>query len=94
MDVSLFSNINLLGRISGCERFSIDIDNRFLSAIDKISQLHILSTFFSPKVDPEDVFLISILLEDWLETLLKTINGGLTCAKDGESRELKEIFCF
>merc|ERR1719420_2829109 len=36
-----------IGRISGCERFSIDIDNRFLS-----------------KVDPEDVFLISILLED------------------------------
>ena len=41
-----------------------------------------------PEVDPEDVFLISILLEDGLEALLETINRGLACAENGEARKL------
>ena len=43
-----------------------------------------------PEVDPEDVFLVSVLLEDRLQTLLKPINCGLTCAEDGESWQLKK----
>ena len=41
-----------------------------------------------PEVDPEDVFLISILLEDGLEAFLETINRGLACAENGEARKL------
>ena len=41
-----------------------------------------------PEVDPEDVFLISILLEDGLEALLETIDRGLACAENGEARKL------
>ena len=41
-----------------------------------------------PEVDPEDVLLISILLEDRLEALLETINRGLACAENGEARKL------
>ena len=41
-----------------------------------------------PEVNPEDVFLISVLLEDGLKALLKTIDRGLACAEDGEARKL------
>ena len=44
---------------------------------------------FSPKVDPEDVLLISVLLEDGLEALLETLHRGLTSTEEGEARELK-----
>ena len=47
-----------------------------------------------PEVDPEDVFLVSILLEDRLQTLLKPINCSLTCAEDGESWQLKKKVVF
>ena len=46
---------------------------------------------FLPEVDPEDMLLISVLLEDRLQTLLKSVNGGLTCSEDGESRQLKSM---
>ena len=42
-----------------------------------------------PQVNPENVLLITILLEDWLKALLESFDRGLTCAKEGESRELK-----
>ena len=45
--------------------------------------------FAIPQVDPKHVFLISVLLEDWLQALLKTIDGGLACAEDWEARQLK-----
>jgi len=48
---------------------------------------------FLSQVDPEDVFLISVLLQDWLKALLKSFNGGLACAKEGESREPSEVGC-
>ena len=41
-----------------------------------------------PEVNPEDVFLISVLLEDGLKALLETIDRGLACAEDGEARKL------
>ena len=44
-----------------------------------------------PEVNPEDVLLVSVLLEDGLKTLLKSINGGLTCSEDGESGQLKSM---
>ena len=44
-----------------------------------------------PEVDPEDVFLISVFLEDGLQTPLESVNGGLTCAEDGESGQLKSM---
>ena len=44
---------------------------------------------FSPKVDPEDVLLVSVLLEDGLEALLETLHRGLTSTKEGEARQLK-----
>ena len=43
---------------------------------------------FPPKVDPEDVLLVSVLLEDGLKALLETIDRGLACAEDGEARKL------
>lgn len=43
-----------------------------------------------PEVDPEDVFLISVLLEDGLEALLETIDRGLACAENGEARKLRK----
>ena len=43
-----------------------------------------------PQIDPEDVFLISVLLEDGLEALLETIDRGLACAENGEARKLRK----
>ena len=43
-----------------------------------------------PEVDPENVFLISVLLEDGLEALLETIDRGLACAENGEARKLRK----
>ena len=45
---------------------------------------------FSPKVDPEDVLLVTVLLEDGLEALLETIDRGLACAENGEARKLRK----
>merc|ERR1719391_587169 len=45
------------------------------------------------KVDPEDVFLVSVLLEDGLEALLKTLHRGLTSSKQGEARQPAEVGC-
>ena len=42
----------------------------------------------SPEVDPEDMLLVTVLLEDWLQALLKTVNAGLASAEDGETRQL------
>ena len=42
-----------------------------------------------PEVDPEDVLLISVFLEDRLQALLKPIDGSLTCTEDGEARQLQ-----
>ena len=50
-----------------------------------------LTTVVRPEVDPEDVFLISILLQDGLQALLEPINGGLASPEDGEARELREL---
>ena len=36
------------------------------------------------------MLLVSVLLEDRLQTLLKPINCSLTCAEDGESWQLKK----
>merc|ERR1719264_265400 len=44
-----------------------------------------------PEVNPEDVFLISVLLEDGLKALLETIDRGLACAEDGEARKPSEV---
>ena len=46
----------------------------------------------SPEVDPEDMLLVSVLLEDRLQALLKTIDAGLACAEDGETRQLKSRY--
>ena len=35
------------------------------------------------------MFLISVFLEDWLQALLKPIDGSLTCTEDGEARQLQ-----
>lgn len=43
-----------------------------------------------PEVDPKDVFLISVLFEDWLQALFKSIDRCLTCTEDGESRQLQK----
>merc|ERR1719381_460175 len=45
------------------------------------------------KVDPEDVLLVSVLLEDGLEALLKTLHRGLTSSKEGEPRQPAEVGC-
>merc|ERR1719391_956986 len=45
------------------------------------------------KVDPEDVLLVSVLLEDGLEALLKTLHRGLTSSKEGESGQPAEVGC-
>merc|ERR1712172_256496 len=44
-----------------------------------------------PEVNPEDVFLISVLLEDGLKALLETIDRGLACAEDGKARKPSEV---
>ena len=45
---------------------------------------------FLPKVDPEDVLLIAVLLEHGLEALLETLHRGLTSSKEGEARQLNK----
>ena len=47
--------------------------------------------YFSPKVDPEDVLLIAVLLEHGLEALLETLDRGLASSEEGESRQLERI---
>ena len=42
-----------------------------------------------PEVDPEDVHLIPVLLEDGLEAVLEALECGLAAAKHREARELK-----
>merc|ERR1719365_428219 len=43
------------------------------------------------KVDPEDVLLVSVLLEDGLEALLKTLHRGLTSTKEREAGQPAEV---
>ena len=45
---------------------------------------------FLPKVDPEDVLLISVLLENRLKALLEALHWGLTSSKEGEARQLNK----
>ena len=47
--------------------------------------------YSSPKVDPEDVLLIAVLLEHWLEALLETLHRGLAGSEEGEARQLERI---
>ena len=42
----------------------------------------------APEVDPEDVLLVAVLLEDGLEALLEAVDGGLACAEQGEAGQL------
>ena len=58
-------------------------------AISETKVVVVILTNHPPQVDPEDVLLITVLLKDWLKALLETFDRGLTCAKEGESRELK-----
>ena len=44
--------------------------------------------FTLPEVDPEDVLLVAVLLEDGFETLLEAVDGGLACAEQGEAGQL------
>ena len=39
------------------------------------------------------MLLVSVLLEDGLEALLKTLHRGLTSSKQGEARQLKKSEC-
>ena len=47
--------------------------------------------YSSPKVDPEDVLLIAVLLEHGLEALLETLHRGLAGSEEGEARQLEKI---
>ena len=47
--------------------------------------------YYLPKVDPEDVLLISVLLEHGLEALLETLHRGLAGSEEGEARQLERI---
>ena len=47
--------------------------------------------YYLPKVDPEDVLLISVLLEHGLEALLETLDRGLAGSEEGEARQLERI---
>ena len=47
--------------------------------------------YSSPKVDPEDVLLIAVLLEHGLEALLETLDRGLAGSEEGEARQLEKI---
>ena len=48
--------------------------------------------YSSPKVDPEDVLLIAVLLEHGLEALLETLHRGLAGSEEGEARQLEKIY--
>jgi len=43
------------------------------------------------EVDPEDVLLIPVLLEDRLQALLESLDGGLTGAEDRKARQPSEV---
>ena len=47
--------------------------------------------YSSPKVDPEDVLLITVLLEHGLQALLETLHRGLAGSEEGEARQLERI---
>ena len=47
--------------------------------------------YYLPKVDPEDVLLIAVLLEHGLKALLETLDRGLTGSEEGEARQLERI---
>ena len=44
-----------------------------------------------PEVDPEDVFLVSVFLQDGLQALLETLHRGLAGSEEGEARQLERI---
>merc|ERR1719237_1893067 len=50
-----------------------------------------INNWFLSKVDPEDVLLVSVLLEDGLEALLETLHRGLTSSKEWEARQPAEV---
>ena len=47
--------------------------------------------YYLPKVDPEDVLLIAVLLEHGLKALLETLHRGLAGSEEGEARQLERI---
>merc|ERR1719370_213228 len=52
-----------------------------------------IDNWFLSEVHPEDVLLISILLQDRFKTLLEPLNRGLAGAKKRESRKPSEVWC-
>ncbi len=43
----------------------------------------------SPQVDPEDVLLVPVLLENGLQAFLEALQGRLACPEHGEAGQLE-----
>merc|ERR1719462_27245 len=79
-----------LGGLLGVVDLQVEVDA--LGRVASGERLAIdINDWLLSKVDPEDVLLVSVLLEDGLEALLKTLHRGLTSSKQGEARQPAEV---
>merc|ERR1719391_1552895 len=81
-----------LGGLLGVVDLQVEVDA--LGRVASGERLAVdINDWLLSKVDPEDVLLVSVFLEDGLKALLKTLHRGLTSSKEGEARQPAEVGC-
>merc|ERR1719516_366193 len=80
-----------LGGLLGVVDLQVEVDVGRVASSERLAID--INDWLLSKVDPEDVLLVSVLLEDGLEALLKTLHRGLTSSKKGEPGQPAEVGC-
>merc|ERR1719300_1026389 len=80
-----------LGGLLGVVDLQVEVDVGRVASGERLAID--INDWLLSKVDPEDVLLVSVLLEDGLEALLKTLHRGLTSSKQGEAGQPAEVGC-
>merc|ERR1719175_294781 len=78
-----------LGGLLGVVDLQVEVDVGRVASGERLAID--INDWLLSKVDPEDVLLVSVLLEDGLEALLKTLHRSLTSSKEGEARQPPEV---
>merc|ERR1719300_905016 len=78
-----------LGGLLGVVDLQVEVDVGRVASSERLAID--INDWLLSKVDPEDVLLVTVLLEDGLEALLKTLHRGLTSSKEGEPGQPAEV---